>query len=64
MAEAHVNITSDSSGNQVRFHNPATHPLPSSAAKPVTANKDASGKVISAHGQVDGGSSVVFDNPS
>src|SRR5713226_3215587 len=37
MAEVHVSIKSDASGNLLKFDNPGIAPLPPSAGKPVTA---------------------------
>lgn len=67
MPETHTTITGPHNEVTVIFHNPGQHPLPVSAAKPVTQSKDASGKVNAAHGQVSTGSTVqgpVFDSPA
>jgi len=65
MAEVHVSIKSDASGNLLKFDNPGIAPLPPSAGKPVTATT-AGGPA--AHGTVNSGSSnapqVTFDNPA
>jgi hypothetical protein len=56
-----VNITSDASGNAVRFRSTGREDLPKSAGKVVS--KDNSGT----HGQVNTGNSltpqIIFDNP-
>jgi hypothetical protein len=59
-----VNVTSDASTNQVKFHNPAVHPLPSSAGATVTATVKTAGQPNAVvHGQVPG-TGVIFDNPA
>jgi len=68
MADVHVNITSDSSGNYFKVHNPAQHPLPVSAGLTVTASTKTVGQPNAVvHGQVTTGTNVlgpVFDNPA
>jgi hypothetical protein len=58
-----ANITSDKSGNQVIFHNPAIQPLPLGAGQPITQTKDTGGKVITTSGQVPG-TNIVHNNPA
>jgi hypothetical protein len=68
VAEVHVNITSDNSGNQVKFHNPAQHPIPASAGQAVTASVKSVGQPNAVvHGQVNAGGLVlgpIVDNPA
>jgi hypothetical protein len=57
-----VNITSDASGNAVKFRSTGREDLPKSAGKPVTTDKTSG-----THGQVNSGSGTpgpVFDNPA
>lgn len=64
VADVHVNITTNASGNQIVFHNPGQAVLPPSAGAPVTAAVKPVGTPNgSAHGQV-ANSSVVFHNPA
>lgn len=62
------NINSDNSGNQVKFRNPASHPLPTSAGQAVTASTKSAGQPNAVvHGQVNSTGTVrgpVFDNPA
>lgn len=62
------NINSDNSGNQVKFRNPANHPLPTSAGQAVTASTKSAGQPNAVvHGQVNSTGTVrgpVFDNPA
>ncbi len=62
MAEVHVSVISDKSGNAVQVHNPGVTPLPVGAGQPISQVKDTAGKVISTSGQVPG-TSVVHSNP-
>jgi len=62
MAEVHTTITTDKSGNQIVFHNPAQHPLPANAGQPiVAATKTAGNPNGNAQGQTAG---VIFSNPA
>lgn len=63
MAEVHVKIQSDSSGNALKLDNPGVAPPVPNAGQPVTAQKDASGKTVAAFGQVPN-SSIVFNSPA
>ena len=63
MAEVHVSIKSDASGNGVKFDNPGVVPLPAGAGQPVAQVKDASGNNVKTSGQVTG-TSVVFNSPA
>lgn len=63
MSEVHVKVQSDASGNTLKFDNPGVAPVVPNAGQPVTAQKDTSGKTISASGQVPG-TSVVFNSPA
>lgn len=63
MAEVHIKITNDASGNALKFDNPGVAPPVPNAGQPMTAQKDASGKTTAASGQVPN-SSVVFNSPA
>ncbi len=62
MAEVHVSIKNDASGNSIKFDNPSITPLPPGAGQPVAQVKDASGNNVKTSGQVTG-TSVVFNSP-
>jgi hypothetical protein len=68
MAEIHVNITSDSSGNQVVFHNSAQVPLAVGAGQSVSAASKTAGSPNGiVHGQVNAGGSIpgpIIHNPA
>jgi len=68
MAEVHVNITNDSSGNQVVFHNSGQVPLHPGAGQPVVAAvKSAGNPNGTAHGQVNAGGNIpgpILHNPA
>jgi len=66
MAEVHVNIVSDKSGNQISVHNPGVVPSNPLSGTAVTATKTASGSNATVQGQVSAGTSatVLFQNPA
>jgi hypothetical protein len=62
MAEIHVSITTDKSGNQITVHNPGVVPLPANAGQPVVATAKTAGNP---NGNVEGQTvGVVFSNPA
>ena len=60
MADVHISVVSDKSGNAIQFHNPAINPLPPGAGQSIAQTKDTSGKVLTTSGTVAG---VVHNNP-
>jgi hypothetical protein len=64
MAEIHVNVTSDASGNQIVFHNSGQVPLAIGAGQTITpAVKTAGNPNGVVHGQVTG-TGVLIHNPA
>jgi len=68
MAEVHVNITSDASGNQIVFHNSGQVPLHPGAGQPVVAAAKTPGNPNGVvHGQVNPGGVIlgpIVHNPA
>lgn len=68
MAEVHVNVTSDASGNQIVFHNSGQVPLHPGAGQAVTATVKSAGQANAiVHGQVNAGGPIpgpILHNPA
>jgi hypothetical protein len=68
MAEIHVTLTTDKSGNSFTVHNPGQHPLAPGAGQPVVAAAKAVGNPNGvAHGQINASGSIpgpTFHNPA
>lgn len=64
LSDVHTNITTNASGSQIVFHNPAQHPLPVGAGVPVVAaTKTVGNPNGSVHGQVPN-TTIVHNNPA